>query len=82
MPPEAEHFPIGLAMNRNLTIKMGNCNHRTYVPELVALVRAGIVSPSEVTSADRRAAGRDRGLRGVRPAAEGWHKVVLDPSAA
>ena len=31
-PPAAEHFPIGMAMNKNLTLKMGNCNHRRYVP--------------------------------------------------
>jgi len=27
-PPQMESFPIGAAMNKNLTIKMGNCNHR------------------------------------------------------
>ncbi len=26
-PPQMESFPIGAAMNKNLTIKMGNCNH-------------------------------------------------------
>ena len=27
-PPTLHSFPIGEAMNKNLTIKMGNCNHR------------------------------------------------------
>src|SRR4051794_35569108 len=40
-PPQAQAFPIGEAMNKNLTVKMGNCNHRAYVPKLVELVRAG-----------------------------------------
>ncbi|VWX61914.1 Esterase (modular protein) [Burkholderiales bacterium 8X] len=33
--PEASTFPIGKAMNKNLTIRMGNCNHRKYIPRLV-----------------------------------------------
>ena len=32
-------------MNRNLTINMKNCNHRTYIPKLVELVRSGAVDP-------------------------------------
>ena len=38
-PETVESFPIGVAMNKNLTINMGNCNHRKYVPELIELVR-------------------------------------------
>jgi threonine dehydrogenase-like Zn-dependent dehydrogenase len=38
-------FPIGKAMNKNLTIKMGNCNHRRYFPTLIDLVRSGSVDP-------------------------------------
>src|SRR5512133_4098935 len=34
-PETAKHFPIGAAMFKNLTIKMGNCNHRKYIPVLV-----------------------------------------------
>ena len=33
----ADYFPIGDAMEKNLTIKMGNCNHRKYIPRLVEL---------------------------------------------
>lgn len=42
LPPTAQTFPIGLAMNRNLTTRMGNCNHRRYLPCLVGLVRGGL----------------------------------------
>jgi threonine dehydrogenase-like Zn-dependent dehydrogenase len=31
-----------------LTVKMSNCNHRRYVPELVAMTRSGAVDPSKV----------------------------------
>ena len=42
---KAESFPIGTAMNKNLTIKMGNCNHRRYIPKLIDLVRTGVIDP-------------------------------------
>ena len=37
-----------MAMNKNLTMKMGNCNHRKYIPRLIDLVRSGEVDPLEV----------------------------------
>jgi threonine dehydrogenase-like Zn-dependent dehydrogenase len=80
-PPQAHAFPIGEAMNKNLTVKMGNCNHRRYVPKLVELVRAGVVDPQSVLTQ----------LEGVRTAVEayeafdarqpGWLKVELEPAA-
>ncbi|MCP1436919.1 threonine dehydrogenase-like Zn-dependent dehydrogenase [Erwinia persicina] len=47
-PPEAETFPIGKAMNKNLTLKMGNCNHHTIIPGLLELVRTGAIDPVKV----------------------------------
>jgi threonine dehydrogenase-like Zn-dependent dehydrogenase len=47
-PQAAQSFPIGKAMNKNLTIQMGNCNHRKYIPDLVNLVRAGVIDPLQV----------------------------------
>ena len=34
-------FPIGAAMEKNLTITMGNCNHRKYIPMLLEWVEKG-----------------------------------------
>jgi hypothetical protein len=45
-PPQAQAFPIGQA--KNLTVKMSNCNHRRYLPELVTMTRSGAVDPSKV----------------------------------
>jgi threonine dehydrogenase-like Zn-dependent dehydrogenase len=47
-PPADDSFPIGAAMNKNLTIRMGNCNHRKYVPHLVELVRTGAIEPTAI----------------------------------
>ncbi len=41
-------FPIGQAMEKNLTIKMGNCNHRRYAPHLIELVRTGAIDPTRI----------------------------------
>src|SRR5207248_4096015 len=45
---QSKRFPIGEAMGKNLTVKMGNCHHRKYIPLLVDLVRSGVIDPSEV----------------------------------
>ena len=80
--PETDRFfPIGQAMQRNLTIRMGNCNHLKYVPRLVDLVERGSIEPTRVTSqvepmSDVIEAYRQFDLR--RP---GWIKVQLDPAA-
>jgi threonine dehydrogenase-like Zn-dependent dehydrogenase len=79
--PQAEHFPIGMAMNKNLTITMGNCNHRRYMPHLVELVRAGVVRPSEVITQLGELTGAIDAYEAFDERREGWHKVVLDPAA-
>jgi threonine dehydrogenase-like Zn-dependent dehydrogenase len=79
-PPDAEHFPIGAMMNKNLTVQAGNCNHRKYVPELVEIVRAGVVRPSEVLTQVGDLAGAIDAYDAFDERREGWHKVALDPA--
>ncbi len=47
-PPQLSSFPTGMAMNKNLTVKAGNCNHRRYIPRLIDLVRTGAIDPATV----------------------------------
>jgi threonine dehydrogenase-like Zn-dependent dehydrogenase len=47
-PPNDRFFPMGAAMNKNLVIKMGNCNHRSIIPQLVEKVRNGSFDPLSV----------------------------------
>jgi len=47
-PASMRSFPIGDAMEKNLTIRMGNCNHRKHLPELVRLVQQGSVEPKKI----------------------------------
>ncbi|WP_328702790.1 zinc-binding dehydrogenase [Belnapia mucosa] len=78
-PPTDRFFPIGMAMNKNLSINMGNCNHRTSIPKLVEMVEGGTVDPTAVLShvepmSDVIAAYKEFDLRNP-----GWIKVELKP---
>jgi threonine dehydrogenase-like Zn-dependent dehydrogenase len=35
-------------MNKNLKLRMGNCNHRRYIPKLIDLVRTGVIDPTQI----------------------------------
>lgn len=68
-------------MNKNLTVKMGNCNHRRDIPRLLDLVRSGVVDPAPLIT-------RVQGLSDVIAAYKafdhrepGWIKVELRTTA-
>jgi threonine dehydrogenase-like Zn-dependent dehydrogenase len=80
-PPQAQAFPIGEAMNKNLTIKLGNCNHRRYVPRLVELVRSGAVDPQQVLTQVEGVRGAEEAYEAFDARDPGWLKVELEPTA-
>jgi threonine dehydrogenase-like Zn-dependent dehydrogenase len=45
-PPQVESYPIGEAFMKNLTLRMGNANHRRYVLDLVTMVATGALDPT------------------------------------
>jgi threonine dehydrogenase-like Zn-dependent dehydrogenase len=47
-PPLVNGFPLGLIMERNLTLSGGSCNHRAYIPQLLRMVQDGRLDPSFV----------------------------------
>jgi threonine dehydrogenase-like Zn-dependent dehydrogenase len=49
-PQVSRAFPIGEAMNKNLTIQMGNCPHRRYIPHLIDLVGSGALDVSRIVT--------------------------------
>ncbi len=79
-PPEMDSFPIGMAMNKNLTLKMGNCNHRRYIPELIELVRTGAVDPSRVLTQIEPVGSAVEAYERFDRREPGWLKVELDPT--
>lgn len=50
-PQTAQFFNIGIAMNKNITIQMGNCPHRKYLPKLVEMVSSQRLDPLTVLPA-------------------------------
>ncbi|WP_036142664.1 zinc-dependent alcohol dehydrogenase [Luteibacter sp. 9135] len=79
-PPTDNLFPIGLAMNKNLTIRMGNCNHLKYVPMLVELVRTGRVRPTAILTQDEPLSDVIGAYEQFDKRQPGWIKVALQPA--
>jgi threonine dehydrogenase-like Zn-dependent dehydrogenase len=78
-PETAERFPIGQAMEKNLTLKMGNCNHRKYIPKLVDLVRSNVVDPQEILTNVEPLTNVLDAYRQFDLRQPGWVKVKLEP---
>ncbi|MCY1033515.1 glutathione-dependent formaldehyde dehydrogenase [Corallococcus sp. BB11-1] len=80
-PQTMNAFPIGDAMNKNLTLRMGNCNHRKYIPRLLELVRSGTVDPTAILSHVKSMASAIDAYRNFDLRKPGWVKVELEPGA-
>nr|MDT0664590.1 glutathione-dependent formaldehyde dehydrogenase [Micromonospora sp. DSM 115978] len=80
-PPTLNSYPIGEAMNRNLTIKLGNCNHRQYIPRLLTMVATGAVDPAKIITQHETASSAVTAYKTFDRREAGWTKVVLNPAA-
>ena len=78
-PPAMNYFPIGLAMNKNLTLKMGNCPHRRYAPDLIELVRTGAIDPTKILSTREPLSDAISAFKHFDRREPGWVKVELEP---
>jgi len=78
-PPAAKVFPIGEAMNKNLTMNMGNCNHRKYIPDLVELVRTGAIDPTAILTKVEPLTEAIEAYKAFDKREPGWLKVELLP---
>ncbi|MCF7202484.1 zinc-dependent alcohol dehydrogenase [Pseudomonas oligotrophica] len=78
-PPDAMTFPIGLAMNRNLTINMGNCHHRKYIPRLIEMVLARRIDPAKVLTQVKPMNDVIAAYEAFDRRDNGWIKVELQP---
>jgi len=81
-PDAAQTFPIGTAMNKNLTIRMGNCNHRKYIPQLIQRVESGSIDPSKILTHIAPLTNVLDAYKHFDTREEGWIKVMLEPSVA
>jgi len=78
-PPTARSFPIGMAMNRNLTLRMGNCPHRKYLPKLVEMVRSRAIHPSKILTQVEALTDVIEAYKAFDRRDDGWMKVELLP---
>ena len=72
-------FPLGEAMNKNLTVRMGNCNHRKYIPLLMQIVSAGLVKPERIITQEQPMVSVIDAYRMFAAKKAGWMKVALRP---
>ncbi len=77
-PPNFTTFPFGEAMNKNLTVNAGNCNHRRYVPRLLDLVRTGVVDPTTFITQHEPPRAAIEAYETFDRREDGWLKTVLD----
>jgi threonine dehydrogenase-like Zn-dependent dehydrogenase len=81
-PSTARTFPIGMAMNRNLTLRMGNCPHRRYIPKLVDLVQSGRLNPASILTQVQPLSSVIDAYKAFDRREDGWVKVELLPPFA
>jgi threonine dehydrogenase-like Zn-dependent dehydrogenase len=78
-PPTDRFFPIGVAMNKNITMKMGNCNHRAVTPPLIERVRNGSFDPLRILTTREPLMHVIDAYKTFDQRQPGWIKVALEP---
>ncbi|MGY1454715.1 zinc-dependent alcohol dehydrogenase [Streptomyces sp. SS8] len=78
-PPQVEHYPFGEAFMKNLTLRMGNCNHRRYLPRLVSMVASGELDPTPLLTRWAEVPDAVEAYRTFDRRESGWTKVALGP---
>jgi len=78
-PPSDNFYPIGTAMNKNLTLRMGNCNHRKYIPMLLNIIATGMIDPSKIFTQKEPMLSAIEAYKAFDKREPGWIKVQLEP---
>jgi threonine dehydrogenase-like Zn-dependent dehydrogenase len=78
-PETMNRFPIGMAMMKNLTLQMGNCPHRKYIPRLIDTVPEGEVDPVKVLTEVELMTDAISAYKAFDKRRSGWVKVELKP---
>jgi threonine dehydrogenase-like Zn-dependent dehydrogenase len=78
-PAPLQDFPIEKVMEKNLTVRGGNCNHRRYMPEMIELVRSGVIRPEEFLTQMKPITSAIEAYKAFDQHEAGWIKVKLEP---
>lgn len=81
-PLNDEVFPIGQAVNKNLTLRMGNCNHRKYIPRLLEMVQTNVFDPQQLLTRQEALVSAIDAYKAFDTRQPGWLKVELIPGSA
>lgn len=81
-PQTDRFFPLGTAMNKNLSLNMGNCSHRKYIPTLIDIVRSGKIDPANVLTQVAPLSSAIEAYKAFDSRQPGWMKVELRPNVA
>ncbi|WP_263417759.1 zinc-dependent alcohol dehydrogenase [Terriglobus albidus] len=73
-------FPIEQILEKNLTLRAGNCNHRRYMPDMIELVRSGVIRPEQFLTQKAPIQSAIDAYRSFVRHEPGWIKVKLEPS--
>lgn len=65
-------------MNKNLTMQMGNCNHRKYIPMLLPFVQSGTFDPSTILTQEEPLTEVIEAYEKFDLREQGWIKVALN----
>ncbi len=79
-PLQLKSFPIGQAMNKNLTVQMGNCNHRKYLPRLIQMTASEQIKLDSILTQQEELVSALEAYEHFDQREEGWFKVKLEPS--
>jgi threonine dehydrogenase-like Zn-dependent dehydrogenase len=80
-PESAKTYPVGMSMNKNITLKGGNCNHLRYVAKLLEIVRSGVIRPERILTKHEPLTDAIEAYRHFDKREAGWIKVDLRPAA-
>jgi len=78
-PETMTRFPIGQAMMKNLTLQIGNCPHRKYLPRLIEMVQSGKADPARILSNVKPLSDAVAAYQAFDQRQPGWVKVELRP---
>lgn len=79
-PQNFYFFPLGEAMGKNLTINMGNCSHRKYIPMLLDMVESNTIDPSALLTREESLDSVVSAYRSFESRQPGWIKVAMVPA--
>jgi len=79
---EETKFAIGKAMEKNLTIQMGNCHHRKYIPKLIPIVQEEIFDPATILTQSVPMESVIEAYENFDMRKDGWVKVMIEPARA